>query len=874
MNYRTLSLALMLSIASLNGFAADVPAQLPKPDGKAPTDGKVKVYLLAGQSNMVGFGRYTGGSPVYPSIFLSADPSVVPCRMPVGRSAIVPHGIYQSADKDAAKGARVAVYKGAYKAETDYTKLTPAKQATVALGSTDVMLPSIGGEHTIVANAFIEVPMSGAFMVNVGFEDSTYAVVTLDGEEVYRKELPSTTSTTSTGSGQAGSLRVRAELSSESRTGQAVLTKVNLEKGKRYATTVTYMKGGSAALWLEHVDLKAKGDLATLNKAGKYLWFVDDDGQPTKRSDVIYWDVRTSKTPGGSGGYLHTRSNGKFIGPEVPFGYVMGTFHEEPVLLIESSMGNRALNFDFRPPSSGKTEEEKANEYCGFEYDALVKGVHETLKKLDEVVPGYKGQGYEIAGFVWFQGHKDGGSSKETYEAHLVNLINDLRKEFNAPDMRAAVATVGFGGMKLLPEYEGVHAAQMAVGDPKQHPEYAGKVASVDTRPFWRTRGDSPSGTGYHYNHNAETYILTGDALGRAMVEMLGGKAETLNVPPPPVRHPDVERIFSNEIVDTYTPRSRQKYGKRSENPTSEGYLKMSSALKPIIAGKLIPDFLNDTLGETRSRARGLPLKNIVKGEPIAMRSPDATSQLDSLIKHYEAMGISEYGWKPFGGDLKSAKWNYFSFDPPEKMPFDKSNRFRDITFPKGMENWSAADFDAAQAGWKVGQAPFGQWDGRQEGRKVKPCYQPFCDCHLTPATLWEKEVLLMQQTFDLPAVKPGHAYRVLLGGGNCDRSGEGFAIYVNGKLLTKSAGGLLKYEGTRGAYLTADALSEFKGGKVTISVINYLRYTHFRNKTIYFGSHPEYNGKTVPPNGHVNLWIEEAKLPAAVVAAAAGGGK
>ena len=836
----------MLSIASLRGFAADVPAQLPKPDGKAPTDGKVKVYLLAGQSNMVGFGRYTAGSPVYPSIYLSADPSVVPCRMPVGRAAIVPQGIYQSAAKDAPKGAKVAVYKGAYKAGTDYAKMTPAKEATVALGSTEATLPSIDGEHTVVARAFIDVPMTGAFLINAGFEASTHAVVTLDGEEVYRKDVGK----------------------------DPVLTKVNLEKGKRYATTVTYMQGRSAAFWMEHVDLKAKGDLATLNKAGKYLWFVGDDGQPTKRSDVIYWDVRTSKTPGGSGGTLHTRSNGKFIGPEVPFGYVMGTFHEEPVLLIESSMGNRALNFDFRPPSSGKTEEEKANQYCGFEYDALVKGAHETLKKLDEVVPDYKGQGYEIAGFVWWQGHKDGGSSKETYEAHLVNLINDLRKEFKAPDMRAVVATVGFGGMKIDKAYEGVHAAQMAVGDPKQHPEFAGKVASVDTRPFWRTRGDSPSGTGYHYNHNAETYILTGDALGRAMVKMLGGKAETLNVPTPPARHPDVERIYSNEIVDTFTPRSQQKYGKRSENPTEEGYLKMVPALKPIIAGKLIPDFLDDTLGETRSRARGLALKSIVKGEPIKMRTPDITSQWDTLVKHYEALGITDHSWKPFGGDLKTAKWNYYSFDPPEKMPFDRSNRYRDITFPKGMDNWSAADFDAAKAGWKVGPAPFGQMDGKQAGRKVKPCYEASCGCHENPATLWEKEVLLMQQTFDLPAVKPGHVYRILLGGASCDRSGEGFAVYVNGKLLTKSAGGMFKYEGTRGAYLPADLLPEFSGGKVTISVINYLRYTYFRNKTHYYGSHPEYHDKPVPPNGNVSLWIEEAKLPAEVVAAAEVAGK
>ena len=103
----------------------------------------------------------------------------------------------------------------------------------------------------------------------------------------------------------------------------------------------------------------------------------------------------------------------------------------------------------------------------------MVKGVHETLANIDKVVPGYKGQGYEIAGFGWFQGHKDSGSTKEDYEKCLVNLINDLRKEFKAPKMKAVVATVGFHGYRLMSgPWKGVWEAQMAVGDPKQHPEF------------------------------------------------------------------------------------------------------------------------------------------------------------------------------------------------------------------------------------------------------------------------------------------------------------------------------------------------------------------------------------------------------------------
>ena len=111
-------------------------------------------------------------------------------------------------------------------------------------------------------------------------------------------------------------------------------------------------------------------------------------------------------------------------------------------------MGNRSLGFDFRPPSSGRTD--AANQYENFEYRMIVEGVQKTLASLEKVVPGYKGQGYEIAGFGWFQGHKDSGASKEEYEKHLVNLINDLRKEFKAPKMPVVVATVGFHGYRIV----------------------------------------------------------------------------------------------------------------------------------------------------------------------------------------------------------------------------------------------------------------------------------------------------------------------------------------------------------------------------------------------------------------------------------------
>ena len=44
--------------------------------------------------------------------------------------------------------------------------------------------------------------------------------------------------------------------------------------------------------------------------------------------------------------------------------------------------------------------------------------------------------------------------------------------------------------------------------------------AFVGTKDFWREKDVSPSGQGYHWNTNAETYYLIGEAMGHAMKKL------------------------------------------------------------------------------------------------------------------------------------------------------------------------------------------------------------------------------------------------------------------------------------------------------------------------------------------------------------------
>ena len=107
---RVLKIAVTFGCSS--AIAAEVPENLPRPDLTTPSQGKVKVYILAGQSNMVGFGYLKDSRPVYPSIFLSADPGIKVGRMSVGPSALLKHGVYQSADKGAPAGAKIEIHPG------------------------------------------------------------------------------------------------------------------------------------------------------------------------------------------------------------------------------------------------------------------------------------------------------------------------------------------------------------------------------------------------------------------------------------------------------------------------------------------------------------------------------------------------------------------------------------------------------------------------------------------------------------------------------------------------------------------------------------------------------------------------------------------
>ena len=743
-----------LTLASLiicGAHAADVPAVLSDPDGKSGDSNRpVKVYILAGQSNMVGMGNLSGAKNIYDGVYLSSDPRIT-------------------------SGALQVYRVGNYKITKLNVFLSDGTATTKPLG-----------------RGLLEVPQLGVYQFNCGHAENSYNVMKLDNEVVYRRDPG----------------------------GEAQKQSVSLEPGKRYPFTISGFNGDPPRFWLEKTDLLGNGDLeAVAKREGKFPWLVDSQGNWTVREDVYFQEARIAEQ--GKGSALTATSNGKSIGPELGFGHVLGAYHDEQVLLIKTAMGNRALGFDFRPPSSGRTDPD--NKFESLEYTLMIQGVRNTLDNIAKVVPGYKDQGYQLAGFVWFQGHKDSFTENliDTYEQNLVNLIDDVRREFDAPNLPAVVATIGFGGHNMQEKFLRILKAQMAVGDPAQHPEYSGNVSTIDTRDYWREVDESPTNQDYHYHRNAETYMLIGDSLGRAMVGLQDGHAEPL---------PQVARPAGIEKRQT-------------EEPTEHEKAVTQIALRPTILDGIAASYATN------------PRYNKSLLEEAAEQAPKRANQflrgsMYGLINCYNAAGIDEYDWRAFGPDLDQIQWDYFSFDPPETLPLDKGNRYRTVTYPKQMENWTTPNFDPPSDGWKRGRQPFGQLAGKLEAVS-ESCTSIFCRCGEKPNTLWEHEVLLMRGTFDIPPLKAGHRYRIVLGGAAHVNSGEGYAIFVNGKRLAESKTGVAVRQGgqPRGAHIYADSRNVFSGGKVTIAATSFLRTMHPRTKPF-------------SPRGHLSLQIQQQKLP------------
>ncbi len=286
-----------------------------------------------------------------------------------------------------------------------------------------------------------------------------------------------------------------------------------------------------------------------VKEKNKYPYLVDDAGNWTERKDV-----RNVRVMGSGTGPMREFNNewmaikGGRIGPEYGIGYAVGHAVDAPVMILKSCIGNRSLGWDLLPPGSERyeveekdkktgetktfvyagykdspakwekgTEPKKIGWYAGMQYDGDVANAKKVLSELEKYYPGAKG--CEVAGFFFWQGDKDRYNAAHAgrYEQNLVHFIKTLRKDFNAPNAKFVIATLGQTKKGATGNEGLILNAQLAVdGESGKYPEFKGNVATVYTNPL--SMGGASNG---HYGGNAETYMNVGEAMGQAMAELL-----------------------------------------------------------------------------------------------------------------------------------------------------------------------------------------------------------------------------------------------------------------------------------------------------------------------------------------------------------------
>lgn len=314
------------------------------------------------------------------------------------------------------------------------------------------------------------------------------------------------------------------------------------------------------------------------------------DGEYVERDDVWinYLDRRGNLTVGyGSPGC---------IGLELQFGHIMGDHYEEPVLLIKTAWGGKSIGRDFRPPSSGipskqeieqlvenqikrdynniirnewnkakkdnpkitrkeveakssasidKIRKAKNEEYrkqivdsYGHFYRLMMTEIKTTLSEIKTRFPEYDSRGYEIAGFVWFQGWNDMyGDFPGEYAKNMENLIRDVRKELGVSNLPVAIGIMGQNGFK--PAKGNMAIVKKGQASMNDIADFKGNVKAIPTDIYWDKRADEAYPTWrdnleewvkigsdfpYHYLGSTITFTRIGQALAQTILELRAEK--------------------------------------------------------------------------------------------------------------------------------------------------------------------------------------------------------------------------------------------------------------------------------------------------------------------------------------------------------------
>ena len=171
----------------------------------------------------------------------------------------------------------------------------------------------------------------------------------------------------------------------------------------------------------------------------------------------------------------------------------------------------------------------------GHYYRLMMEEIGNSLQELQVRFPTYQGRGYELSGFVWFQGWNDMYNGfQDEYAENMKNFIKDVRKDLGEPDLPFVIGIMGQNGFK---EAKGnmaiVKAAQSSMNEV---PEFAGTVRAIPTDVHWDRKADEAypswrknfeewkkigSDHPYHYLGSTLFFSRVGRAFGQTLLDLM-----------------------------------------------------------------------------------------------------------------------------------------------------------------------------------------------------------------------------------------------------------------------------------------------------------------------------------------------------------------
>jgi alpha-galactosidase len=200
----------------------------------------------------------------------------------------------------------------------------------------------------------------------------------------------------------------------------------------------------------------------------------------------------------------------------------------------------------------------------GADYRKILSETRKALGNMKQYFPDYdESLGYEIAGFIWFQGWNDGvGKGNPDYVEQMACFIRDMRRDLDTPKLPFVIGELGTDGpdaggwianfrqqqreIAALPEFKGnVRLAQTAEFWPsypdmqekwnafraeakKNQAKPADDPTRMDPGQFYQKNWVRKykeelaytSDKRYHYKGSGACYYQMGESMGRAMLEM------------------------------------------------------------------------------------------------------------------------------------------------------------------------------------------------------------------------------------------------------------------------------------------------------------------------------------------------------------------